>query len=118
MATKRSWNRSLLRLIRRKHLPLRSVRSKAVRQRLGYASGRKHRHEYEHIPTGSIGLDLALGIGGLPRGRIIEIWPPESSGNHTVALHSVAEAQKLGGHGCVYRCRARARPGLRPGTRR
>ena len=51
----------------------------------------------EHIPTGSIGLDLALGIGGLPRGRIIEIYGPESSGKTTVALHSVAEAQKLGG---------------------
>ena len=43
----------------------------------------------EHIPTGSIGLDLALGIGGLPRGRIIEIYGPESSGKTTVALHSV-----------------------------
>ena len=51
----------------------------------------------EHIPTGSIGLDLALGIGGVPRGRIIEIYGPESSGKTTVALHSVAEAQKLGG---------------------
>ena len=51
----------------------------------------------EHIPTGSIGLDLALGIGGLPRGRISEIYGPESSGTTTVALHSVAEAQKLGG---------------------
>ena len=51
----------------------------------------------EHIPTGSIGLDLALGIGGLPRGRIIEIYGPESSGKTTVALHSVAEAQKMGG---------------------
>ena len=47
----------------------------------------------EHIPTGSIGLDLALGIGGLPRGRIIEIYGPESSGKTTVALHSVAEAR-------------------------
>ena len=51
----------------------------------------------EHIPTGRSGLDLALGIGGLPRGRIIEIYGPESSGKTTVALHSVAEAQKLGG---------------------
>ena len=51
----------------------------------------------EHIPTGSIGIDLALGIGGLPRGRIIEIYGPESSGKTTVALHCVAEAQKLGG---------------------
>ena len=51
----------------------------------------------EHIPTGSIGLDLALGIGGLPRGRIIEIYGPESSGKTTLALHVLAEAQKKGG---------------------
>jgi recombination protein RecA len=49
------------------------------------------------IPTGSIGLDWALGIGGLPRGRIVEIFGPESSGKTTLALHVVAEAQKLGG---------------------
>ncbi len=49
------------------------------------------------IPTGALTLDLALGIGGLPRGRIIEIYGPESSGKTTVALHAIAEAQKLGG---------------------
>ena len=53
--------------------------------------------QVDHIPTGSIGLDLALGIGGLPRGRIVEIYGPESSGKTTVALHCVAEAQKMGG---------------------
>ena len=53
--------------------------------------------QVDHIPTGSIGLDLALGIGGLPRGRIVEIYGPESSGKTTVALHCIAEAQKMGG---------------------
>ena len=51
----------------------------------------------EAIPTGSIGLDIALGVGGLPRGRIVEIFGPEASGKTTVALHLVAEAQRLGG---------------------
>ncbi len=51
----------------------------------------------EHIRTGSLALDLALGIGGIPRGRVVEIYGPESSGKTTVALHCVAEAQKAGG---------------------
>ena len=51
----------------------------------------------EAIPTGSMSLDIALGIGGIPRGRIVEIYGPESSGKTTVALHIIAEAQKLGG---------------------
>ena len=49
------------------------------------------------VPTGSLGLDIALGIGGLPRGRIVEIYGPESSGKTTLALHTIAEAQKNGG---------------------
>ena len=53
--------------------------------------------EIESISTGSLGLDVALGIGGLPKGRVIEIYGPESSGKTTLALHTVAEAQKTGG---------------------
>src|SRR6188508_1895751 len=53
--------------------------------------------EIETISTGSLGLDIALGVGGLPRGRVIEIYGPESSGKTTLALHTVAEAQKKGG---------------------
>ena len=51
----------------------------------------------EAIPTGALSLDIALGIGGIPRGRIIEIFGPESSGKTTLALHMIAEAQKMGG---------------------
>jgi recombination protein RecA len=53
--------------------------------------------EIEHISTGSLGLDNALGIGGLPRGRVVEIYGPESSGKTTLAIHAIAEAQKAGG---------------------
>ena len=62
--------------------------------RLGDAAGET---EIDVIPTGCLTLDLALGIGGMPRGRIIEIYGPESSGKTTVALHAIAETQKLGG---------------------
>ena len=51
----------------------------------------------ESIPTGALSLDVALGIGGIPKGRIIEIFGPESSGKTTLALHMIAEAQKRGG---------------------
>ncbi len=57
--------------------------------------------ETEAIPTGSLGLDIALGIGGIPKGRIIEVYGPESSGKTTLALHCVAEAQKSGGQ-CAF----------------
>ena len=77
----------------------------AIRTKFGEDSimklGEKPKVNVNAIPTGSIGLDAALGIGGVPRGRIIEIFGPESSGKTTLALHIVAEAQKLGGV-CAY----------------
>ncbi len=51
----------------------------------------------ETVPTGSISLDIALGLGGVPKGRVVEVYGPESSGKTTVALHMVAEVQKRGG---------------------
>jgi recombination protein RecA len=63
--------------------------------------GQKATMEIEAIPTGALALDLALGIGGLPRGRVIEIFGPESSGKSTLATHVVAEAQRNGGI-CAY----------------
>ncbi|MEY3704565.1 MAG: hypothetical protein RLZZ561_2185 [Pseudomonadota bacterium] len=59
--------------------------------------GSREAIEIESVSTGSLGLDIALGIGGLPRGRIVEIFGPESSGKTTLALHAIAEAQKAGG---------------------
>ncbi|MEL7217595.1 MAG: ATPase domain-containing protein, partial [Pseudomonadota bacterium] len=59
--------------------------------------GSKEAMQVESISTGSLGLDIALGIGGLPKGRVIEVYGPESSGKTTLALHVIAEAQKAGG---------------------
>ncbi|MFT8675609.1 MAG: recombinase RecA [Acetobacter sp.] len=59
--------------------------------------GQRPKEQADVISTGSLGLDIALGIGGLPRGRVVEIYGPESSGKTTLALHAIAEAQKRGG---------------------
>src|SRR3546814_5470087 len=59
--------------------------------------GSREAMEVEAVSTGSLGLDIALGIGGLPRGRVVEVYGPESSGKTTLALHAIAEAQKNGG---------------------
>jgi len=73
---------------------------RALRQGLDHAPRRTSaRWTIEAMSTGSLGLDIALGIGGLPRGRIIEIYGPECSGKTTLALHAIAEAQKSGGVG-------------------
>jgi len=63
--------------------------------------GEAHQLEVEAIPTGSLSLDIALGVGGIPRGRITEVYGPEASGKTTICQHIVAEAQKLGGT-CAY----------------
>src|SRR5215207_1578332 len=59
--------------------------------------GDEERQSVACIPTGALALDLALGVGGVPRGRVVEIFGPESSGKTTLALHIIAEAQKAGG---------------------
>lgn len=59
--------------------------------------GDKQQDKIDVVSTGSLGLDIALGVGGFPRGRVIEIYGPESSGKTTIAIHTIAEAQKLGG---------------------
>ena len=74
--------------------------------------------DIEVVSTGSLGLDIALGIGGLPRGRVVEVYGPESSGKTTLTLQVIAEMQKLGGNGRVHRRRARARRAVRAEARR
>jgi len=64
----------------------------------------EHAADVEVIPTGSFGLDLALGVGGFPKGRVVEIYGPESSGKTTIALHTIAEAQKTRWYLCICRC--------------
>src|SRR5687767_9841326 len=71
---------------------------KGAIMRLGEGAGRL---SVEAIPTGAIALDLALGIGGVPRGRVVEIYGPESSGKTTLASHIIAEAQRMGGVGAI-----------------
>ncbi|NOR88632.1 MAG: DNA recombination/repair protein RecA, partial [Anaerolineales bacterium] len=78
---------------------------KEIKKRYGDGAvmrlGEAHHLEVEAIPTGSLSLDLALGVGGIPRGRVSEIYGPEASGKTTLAQHIVAEAQKMGGV-CAY----------------
>ena len=74
--------------------------------------------EIDTISTGSLGLDLALGVGGLPRGRIVEIYGPESSGKTTLTLHVHRRGAEAGRRVRLHRRRARARPELRPQARR
>src|SRR3989338_6695400 len=74
---------------------------KEIQEKYGEGSimklGEVKRVNIDVIPTGSISLDLALGVGGIQRGRVIEVYGPESSGKTTLCLHVVAEAQKMGG---------------------
>src|SRR4030066_430487 len=74
-----------------------------IKQRFGEGAIMKLRDakavDVDVVPTGSLSLDLALGVGGVPRGRVVEIFGPESSGKTTLALHILAEAQKKGGVG-------------------
>ena len=72
-----------------------------IKERFGEGSimklGEIKRVDIEAIPTGSISLDIALGVGGIPKGRIIEVYGPESSGKSTICLQTAAQAQKRGG---------------------
>ena len=91
----------------------------AIEKQFGRGSimklGSSERQAVDAIPTGSIALDLALGVGGIPRGRITEIFGPESSGKTTLCQHVLAEAQRARRDRGVHRRRARARPAATPG---
>ena len=76
---------------------MRDLRAKFDSDEVIMMLGQKPKVDVNVIPTGSLGLDAALGVGGLPRGRIVEIFGPESSGKTTLSLHVIAEAQKIGG---------------------
>ena len=78
--------------------------------------GDQNNLQVDVIPTGSLSLDVALGVGGLPRGRIVEIYGPESSGKTTLALHVAAEAQKKGGEVAFVDAEHALDPDLRPGA--
>lgn len=80
--------------------------------------GDKSSLNIDSIPTGCLGLDIALGIGGVPRGRIVEIYGPESSGKTTVALHIIAQAQKGGGEVAFIDAEHALDPHLRKSSRR
>ena len=82
---------------------LRSNMARASVMKLGESSANM---QVETVPTGSLSLDIALGVGGVPKGRIIEIYGPESSGKTTVALHMVAEGLEKRRNCRFYRCRA------------
>ncbi|GIT46913.1 MAG: hypothetical protein Ct9H300mP12_14980 [Acidimicrobiales bacterium] len=80
--------------------------------------GDKGAMSIETVPTGALALDLALGIGGIPRGRVVEIFGPEGSGKTTLATHVVAEAQRKRRYLRLHRCRTCHGPDLPPGHRR
>ena len=86
---------------------------KGAMMKLGESSANMN---IETVPTGSISLDMALGLGGVPKGRIIEIYGPESTGKTTVALHMVAEVQKRGGIAGFIDAEHALDPGVREGT--
>ena len=79
---------------------------------------RRRSVKIEVIPTGALALDLALGVGGVPRGRVVEIFGPESSGKTTLMLHVIANAQKAGGLAAFIDAEHALDPGLRQKTRR